>query len=113
MNKTNYQVIKRVNNNTVVALNAAHDEVIIMGKGIGFQRYPNDEIFGEHVERVFTLDSKKSEKTKIINLIESLSEDVLLLSKDVIDAIESKFEIKLNPLVIFNLADHLDFAIER
>ena len=38
------QIIRVINNNVVCALNERHQERILIGKGIGFQKKPGDEV---------------------------------------------------------------------
>ena len=52
------EIIRIYNNNVVVSLDSDNDEMIVIGKGIGFQKKIGDQLEMEKVERIFTLKDK-------------------------------------------------------
>ena len=101
------KAIKRINNN--VALCEAKDgkEFIARGKGIGFHEFP------------YELNIKDVEKTyydvdpAYVSMIDSIPEDIFDLCSDVIDFSSIILDNPLSANVVFTLADHINFAIER
>ncbi|MGN1405154.1 MAG: PRD domain-containing protein [Erysipelotrichaceae bacterium] len=101
------KAIKRINNN--VALCEAKDgrEFIARGKGIGFHEFP------------YELSIKDVEKTYYdvdpvyVTMIDSIPEDIFDLCSDVIDFSSIILDNPLSANVVFTLADHINFAIER
>lgn len=47
--------IERVYNNNVVQVTDKHQEEIIMGRGLGFQKKPGDDVDLEKIEKRFVL----------------------------------------------------------
>ncbi|MDD5982722.1 MAG: PRD domain-containing protein [Solobacterium sp.] len=101
------KAVKRINNN--VALCEAKDgkEFIARGKGIGFHEFP------------YELNIKDVEKTYYdvdpvyVSMIDSIPEDIFDLCSDVIDFSSIILDNPLSANVVFTLADHINFAIER
>ncbi len=54
------KIIKVINNNVVSALDKDAEEVVIMGKGIGFHAKPGQIVDEEQVEKTFRLEDQKS-----------------------------------------------------
>lgn len=54
------KIIKVINNNVVSALDKDAEEVVIMGKGIGFHAKPGQIVNEEQIEKTFRLEDKKS-----------------------------------------------------
>lgn len=52
------QIIKIINNNVICALNERHQERILAGKGVGFQKKPGDTVDMEKVEKEYILKSR-------------------------------------------------------
>lgn len=53
-------VNKALNNNVIIAQHPEHGEVVVIGKGIGFNRKPSDDIPLTAVEKMFILKTSKS-----------------------------------------------------
>lgn len=52
------QIIKIINNNVICALNERHQERILAGKGVEFQKKPGDTVDMEKVEKEYILKSR-------------------------------------------------------
>lgn len=52
-------VSKALNNNVVIAQDPVLDEVVLIGKGIGFNRKKGDTIEASDAEKTFLLSDKK------------------------------------------------------
>lgn len=101
------KVIKNINNNVSICLDSQQQEVVVFGKGIGFCKPPYD------------LDIKKVERTFYdidpiyLPMLPNIPADMIELSSKVIDYARSKVEYLMNSSIVFTLADHLYFAIQR
>lgn len=102
------KVIKSMNNNTILCLDSKGNQLIAMGKGIGFKRPPYELSDLSKVERTFyELDAYH------ISLIDCISPDVLLFVTEQIDDIVGKLSYPIKDSAILSLADHISFAIDR
>lgn len=101
------KAIKRINNNVALCLAKDGKEFIARGKGIGFHEFP------------YELSIKDVEKTYYdvdpiyVSMIDSIPEDVFDLSSEIIDFSSIILDNPLSANVVFTLADHICFAIER
>ncbi|SDO45717.1 transcriptional antiterminator, BglG family [Alkalicoccus daliensis] len=105
-------VKKVLNNNVVIAEHPDYDEVVLIGKGLGFGKQAGEEIAGEHAEKFFVLrDEKEQEQYK--SLLEYVDEDFITLMNEEIERLEDKFRSSLNEHIHVGLTDHLFFAVKR
>lgn len=102
------KLLKKINNNFALALDSRGEQIIVEGRGIGFQKMPMELTDLSLVTRTY-YDTKEQD----VSLINSVSEEILNVSADICQYAEMKIGDKLNPNLRFILADHLDFAIER
>ncbi|WP_278952422.1 CAT RNA binding domain-containing protein [Lactobacillus apis] len=102
------QVIKRINNNVAVCLDQNHDELVAFGKGIGYPKTPYELTDLSKIKLTFyRIDSRN------FKLIKEIPENVLELSADIIQQAQTILSQDLNQNILFSLADHINFAIER
>jgi len=102
------KIIRRINHNAALALDGNGNELVVLGKGIGFPQVPYELNDMSRVAKTFyDVDSRYME------LIASLSQPILLASADIVEQAEINLESDLNPNLTFTLADHLNFAIDR
>lgn len=101
------KVIKNINNNVSICLDSAGNQVVAFGKGIGFKKPP------------YELDMAKIQRTfydidpMYIETIQNIPEDILKISAQIVDYARMKVEYLMNSSIVFTLADHLAFALER
>ncbi|MDQ0202451.1 CAT RNA binding domain-containing protein [Pectinatus haikarae] len=62
-----YRIIKALNNNSLLALDSDHHEVILIGKGLGFGRKNGERLEDTHDAKIYTLtnDGNNSALQKI------------------------------------------------
>lgn len=104
------RVTKKVNNNVALALDEAGNEVVIFGRGVGFPPMPyllRDE---RQIKRVF-----RDVSARVAEAAATISDGVLVVSSDIVDLarVELGEMTRLSPNLVFTLADHLQFAVER
>lgn len=106
------KIDKVINNNVVSVINEQRKELVIMGRGIGFQKKPGQFVDKEKIEKIFTLGSKEaSEKFK--TLLREVPIEVMEVAEKIIHYAKTTFQKKLNDMIYVALTDHLHFAIER
>ncbi|MGG7618120.1 BglG family transcription antiterminator LicT [Bacillus coreaensis] len=102
--------IKKIFNNNVVLAVADDDvELILMGKGIAFQKKVGDLVNEENVDKKFV----ESLTTKLSELLKDIPQNHLDIADEIIQNAKSQITRKLNDYIYITLTDHLDFAIER
>lgn len=104
--------VERVINNNVVSAFHKGKEVLIMGKGIGFQTKRGREVEQKLVEKVFYLETQ-IEVDRFKELLTSFPLEHLQISNEIITYADKVLHCKLNPNVYITLTDHINFAIER
>lgn len=106
------QVERVINNNVVSAFDPKGKEVLVMGKGIGFQAKKGKEIDKNLVEKVFYLETQ-TEVDKFKELLANLPLEHIQVSNEIIMYADKTLNRKLNPNIYITLTDHINFAIER
>lgn len=105
-------VTKVLNNNVLVAAHPDYNEVVLIGKGLGFGKSPGDEVGREQAEKFFVLKDE-SEQKQYQQLMHYIDEAFLDTMNDVMEMIEDKLEIRLFEHIHVALTDHLFYAIKR
>lgn len=106
-------IIRRVLNNSVVdALDDEMREVIVLGKGIGFNALPGSSLDSARIEKVFRLDDS-TEGSRLAQVAASVPAPVLAATDEVVSLARAEITEKLSDSIFASLADHLAFALER
>lgn len=104
--------IKIMNNNIVSSTDETGHEIIVMGKGIGWQLKPGNMIDPAKVDKVFRMDTATS-SAKLKKLFLEVNVESISISSQVVDYAHEHIQKKFNKNLIISLTDHIDFAIER
>ena len=105
------KVINRINNNVVLVRNRGK-KMIVTGKGVGFKVYPGDTVNEQFVEQKFIL-KEDGDTDYYVKMLQEISAETLGLSKKIVEIAEEELNKELSGNLIFALADHISFAIER
>ncbi|WP_078410017.1 BglG family transcription antiterminator LicT [Priestia abyssalis] len=106
------KIAKVINNNVISVFNEHNEELVIMGRGIAFQKRPGDAVDEDKIEKVFKLDNKDvSEKFK--TLLYEVPMEYMEVSEEIINGAKTKLGKKLNESIYVSLTDHIHFAVER
>ncbi|WP_442637119.1 glucose PTS transporter transcription antiterminator GlcT [Rossellomorea marisflavi] len=105
-------VKKVLNNNVLIADHAAYGEVVLIGKGIGFNRKKGDPIQNDIAEKMFVLKGEK-EQEQYKNLLPFLNDDMSSIIISAIELIRERANSFLNEHIHIALTDHILFAINR
>lgn len=105
--------IKKIFNNNVALTEDLHQiEMVVMGKGLAFQKKIGDEIDPEKIEKTFTTPSD-SFADKLSDLLDEIPYEIMAVSKDIIDMANKDLQTNLNDVLYLSLSDHIHFAITR
>jgi transcriptional antiterminator len=105
-------VKKTLNNNVLIAQHESYGEVVLIGKGIGFNRKSGDPIRNDIAEKMFVLKGEK-EQEQYKNLLPLLDEDISNVIISAIELIRERTNSFLNEHIHIALTDHILFAINR
>ena len=103
---------KIINNNIVSAFDETGLEVVIMGRGIGFQMKRGQEVPVEKVEKIFRIKSQ-SIAGQLKELLAKMPLEQVQISNEIISYAKKTMKLKLNQSIYVTLTDHISFAISR
>ncbi|MBC2579199.1 BglG family transcription antiterminator LicT [Clostridium sp. DJ247] len=106
-------IIKKIlNNNVVVVMDENDNEIIVMGKGLAFQKKSGDEIDETRINKVFTIINADISK-QFQELIASIPVKYMRVTSEIIDYAKKQLGRKLSDSIYVSLTDHIYSAIER
>lgn len=105
-------VEKVINNNVISAYDHENREVVVMGKGIGFQKKPGQYVQEDKIEKVYILDDGE-ELESFTEFIKLIPTKHLRVSLDIIDYAKMVLPNKLSSSIYLSLTDHINFALKR
>lgn len=104
------RILKKINNNVGLGVDDKGNEVFVVGSGIGFQKTPYDISADDpKIERIFIA----SDTVKNTDYLREIPQELIDLSSMLYEQGETILRGKLNPNMVFTLADHIHNAIER
>ena len=106
------KIEKVLNNNVLIAEHPSYGEVVLIGKGIGFNRKHGDLIEKDSAEKLFVLKNEK-EQQNYLKLLPFIDNDFLEVIIASIELIKQRTNSMLNEHIHVALTDHLMFALTR
>jgi len=103
---------KILNNNVIIAEHPSYEEVVLIGKGIGFSRKKGEQLSLDKADKTFLL-SNQQEREQYVNLLPHIDETFIDFMNDILIHIEKRMGQSLNEHIHVALTDHLAFAINR
>ncbi|REK60298.1 MAG: transcription antiterminator LicT [Geobacillus sp.] len=104
--------IAKVINNNVISVIEGGQELVIMGRGIAFQKRPGDDVDEGKIEKVFKLENKDM-TSKFKELLYEVPPEYVNVTEEIIQYAKQQLGKKLNDVIYISLTDHIHFAIER
>lgn len=101
------RAVKKLNNNVVTCIDDDGNELIAMGRGLGFGALPR-EISLSEIDRTFY-----DVGSRYLGVVVDIPEDVLEFAAKVVDIARNQLSGELSSNLTFILADHIAYAIER
>lgn len=99
--------IRSINNNTVICKDSRGQELIAMGKGIGFDSMPK-EIPLNKIERTFY-----DIEPQYMEFLPCLPYNIMEFTAKLLEIARNELAYELSPNLVIAMADHINFAIER
>jgi len=106
------EIKKIFNNNVVLTENDNKLEMVVMGRGLAFQKKVGELVDPTKIEKSFIL-KKKGISDKLAALLQNTSEQYLQIAEKIISFAKSQLENKFDDYLYIALTDHLSFAINR
>ncbi|HEP1800510.1 TPA: PRD domain-containing protein [Streptococcus suis] len=106
------QIDKVYNNNVVQAIDDQGSELIVMGKGLGFQKKAGEQVDVSKIEKTFVLQNayQQSDLSSLYLQMESSEVEVV---NAIINRAEETLEVQFDLSLYLALADHLHFVFQR
>lgn len=106
------RVTKVFNNNVLLAADDAGTEVVLMGKGLGFQVRAGDAVRTADVERTFVAGGDTTPE-RIVALLEEIPAEDIDLTQRIVAEARDQLGPHITGHVVVPLADHISFALRR
>ena len=108
------EILRVFNNNVVLARDAGGDgrEVILTGRGLGFQTKPGQVVDPAKIVRTFVPEDGR-DPDNFGAMVAAIPPEHLALAEDAIEAGRAELAIPRSSVLAVTLADHLSFAIKR
>lgn len=109
----NKLIVKRViNNNIVIAENFKGQEVVAIGKGLGFKKDKYDSISEHEISKTFiSLDNQN--KQKLLTLFNEVPYEIIELTEEIIEMAQNVLHATFNVSLVIALADHINFSVNQ
>lgn len=105
------KITKVINNNAAYSVDEQGREIIVVGKGVGFQKKAGEALDGRRVEKVFRFMPEQNSQYE--QLVAALPYEHIRLAGDIIHHAKQVLGKPLNTNIYITLTDHMNFAIER
>lgn len=106
------KIEKIINNNIIRSSDDSHNEVLVMGCGIGFKKEIGMMIDSKKIDKIYRLQSKQA-LSKLETLLAGLSLETIQTTNEIVDYAKTSLGNPLPDNIYLTLADHIQFAIER
>ena len=106
------EIVKVMNNSLVFARDEDNNEMVVMGKGIGFKMKSGEDVDPTKIEKIFTLNNKEDKKN-YFRAMGDLPSDYVDITNNIVKYATDTLKCKLNDNIFISLIDHIAFAIER
>jgi beta-glucoside operon transcriptional antiterminator len=106
------KVEKILSNNAVLLSNSKQEEIVAIGRGIGFGKKAGDVIDNSQIESQFI---KKSEGLADVlsQLLSEIPPTYLAVTQQIINLAQQRLVITVQDTLFLSLSDHINFAIQR
>ena len=106
------KISKVINNNVLSAFDENGQEVVLMGRGLGFKAKTGDDIDESRVQKVFCIENSALSR-QFQEMISNIPMEHMQISADIISYAKNECGMELNQSIYVALTDHINFAIER
>lgn len=105
-------IIEQVINNNVIIICENGQEIILIGRGIGFQKKPGQVVDESRIEKRFHTE-EDTPIDKFSELLKKIPFQYFELAGNIISYAVTQLQTKLNQNIYITLTDHINFALQR
>ncbi len=106
------RIKKVINNNVLCVIDDNNHELIVTGKGLGFQHKTGEFIDPGLVEKTYRMETRDDQR-KLRELVGQIPIEHLVLTQELVEHIRGEIPQPLNESLLITMADHISFAIKR
>ena len=106
-----YRIVHPMNNNVALAKNEHHEEVMLIGSGIAFNKKKGDVVLESKIEKIFHLRTEES-KENFVALLKDVPLDFITITYDIIESLSKKYNYPVQEYIYITLADHIYCAYQ-
>lgn len=106
------RVVKVFNNNVVLAARGDGDDVVLMGRGLGFGVRPGQSVDPARAERTFVPTAGQPPE-RIASFLDEIPAEHLTVAEEIVSLGRAELGEHIGRQVVIPLADHLSFALRR
>lgn len=103
---------KVLNNNVLLTKNQKGKEVIVMGRGISFNKVAGDYVDPDKVDKIFLLNENEF-TARLTELLNDIPVVHLELASGIVTYANEVLHTELNDNLYLTLTDHIHFALQR
>lgn len=104
-------IVRILNNSALIAVNNKREEVVLIGKGISFQRKPGEWIDPSLADKQFTRNSEMTQN--LLELFQYIPEEYFEIASAIVRYANKKLEGNLDKSIYLTLFDHINSAVMR
>lgn len=102
------KVVRKLNNNVAVCVDDNGEQLVAFSKGIGFPKTPYELTDLSKITMTFyNLD------IRYFQMLKEISPRIFDVSTEIVKVATKRLDGMLNPNLLFTMADHISFAIQR
>ena len=105
-------VEKVVNNNIISSRDESGREILLVGRGLGWQARPGQPVDRTRIEKIFRMDTPDS-TDRLRQLFLEVDLESIRASTKIIEYARETLQKRLNKNLYITLTDHISFAVER
>ena len=106
------KIKKKLNNNVAVVTDKTGNEIIVMGKGITYDKKAGDCVDVEQVEKQF-VPSNKDFSMKFQEILLDIPSKYLEVSNCIIERAKKYLDAEIDDNIYISLTDHIHMAVKR
>ena len=106
------KISKILNNNSAVVLDESDNEVVIVGKGIAYNKKPGDPVNPALIQKKFCLSSQQL-NTKFQEILVSLSLEEIAIVEKIVENIKMNLGKPISDSIYVSLSDHIHYSLKN
>lgn len=110
MFEKNLTVKRVINNNIVIAENGKGQEVVAIGKGLGYRKCQYDNILPHEVTKTYLLMNSSN---YLFRTLEEIPYEIIELTQKIIDVAQRDLNNRYNVNLVVAMADHINFSVNQ